>query len=335
MPVEHDFSKLGLPSSIDIIEKISQGGMGAVYKAKHNVTGAILAVKILLPQHSERENYISRFIREARAACTLSNPHIVSVHDCGTTTDGLPYIVMDYVQGGTLEDVLNKQGHLKSEDALDIFIQTADALAHAHKRGIVHRDIKPSNIMLAKGDNGGYFVKMVDFGIAKITNLENAPPSGDLTITGEVLGTPTYMSPEQCVGGKLDGRSDIYSLGCVMYHTLVGKPPFTGATTLHVLVKHSRERAPSISFEDKSKKVPKGLETVISKCLEKAPQDRYATMEDVIKDLQKVKDGESITIRITGYQKWMLGIVGKTILSAIVGFLVAWGAVMLMSNFGH
>jgi serine/threonine-protein kinase len=320
-----------MPPSIHIIEKISEGGMGAVYRARHAITGAKIAVKLLLREHASREKYVSRFIREARMACVLSNPHIVAVHDCGITTDGLPYIVMDYVEGVTLEELLDSGMPLKGDQALDIFIQTAEALAHAHKRGIIHRDIKPSNIMLTVAENETYFVRMVDFGIAKITDSEMGPNS-PLTMTGEVLGTPTYMSPEQCMGKELDGRSDIYGLGCVMYHTLTGRPPFTGTTTLHVLLKHSHDPVPQLTTEQ-NVKLPKGLEAIVKRCLEKSPQDRYATMDEVIVDLRKIKEGESITIRISGHQKWMLGLAARTLGSGVVGFLIAWAVVSVIGAF--
>ena len=178
--------EIGLPPSLKILGKISQGGIGAVFRAEHSFTHAQVAVKVLLPQLAAVERHRQRFFQEAQAICSLSNPHIVAVHDCAFSQSGLPYMVMDYVDGITLEQLLSQRA-ITIEEALDIFIQTAEAVGHAHKKGVIHRDLKPSNIMLCRGDDGKFFVKVLDFGIAKITEGAQIQASGELTATGSFL----------------------------------------------------------------------------------------------------------------------------------------------------
>ena len=296
---------IGLPSSLHILGKISQGGIGAVFRAEHAVTRAQLAVKVLLPQLAAVERHRKRFIQEARTIRSLSDPHIVAVHDCGYSESGLPYMVMDYIDGITLDQMLS-QRTVSVEEALDIFIQTAEAVGHAHKKGIIHRDLKPSNIMLCRQANDRYFVKVLDFGIAKITEDANVNTLVNLTATGELLGTPSYMSPEQSLGLPVDHRSDIYSLGCVMCHTLTGKPPFTAGSALQLLAKQTIDRAPEIKKLRPDLNLPNGLDKIVERTLEKKPADRYASMEDLSSDLGKVKEGVSIPVRLTGSQKQYL-----------------------------
>ncbi len=314
--------ELGLPSNICVVKKLGQGAMGAVFKVRHKVTNASLAVKVLLPQLAEDKTYVRRFVQEARASCALSSPHIVAVYDCGVTATNLPYILMEYVEGMTLRDLLAQNSPQLSE-ALDLFIQIAEALSHAHKRGIIHRDLKPSNIMLTTTDSGDVLVKVLDFGIARIAQQVSEATLNDLTATGEVLGTPWYMSPEQSMAEDVDCRSDIYSLGCVMYHVLTGKPPFTGATTLLLLMKHSREVVPDIGKARPDLNIPRGLQLIVSKTLEKRPEDRYASMDELMADLQRLRQKGSVAIWLTSSQRRSLRQATHLLMSIFIGFCSA------------
>lgn len=309
----------GLPPHLDIIEPISRGGMGIVFKAEHAVTGAKLAVKVLLAQHAQDLNQRLRFIQEARAVCALANPHIVTVHDCGLTATKAPYIVMDYVPGITL-DALVKKEPLTIDQALTIIMQIAEAIAHAHKRGIIHRDLKPSNIMIRTGEDGKFDAVVLDFGLAKFTEQDSA---AGLTATGDVIGTPMYMSPEQCRGKELDQRSDIYSFGCVIYYMLTGQPPFTADSALLLLTKHATEQAPDITKLRKD--IPKGLVTIIKRCLEKYPPDRYSSMDELIADVKRLQEKGTVAMRLPKrILRYILGIIRTAAIVFALNWLVSW-----------
>lgn len=211
----------------EIVSFLGEGGMSTVYKAKHILLDSIRAIKILHLPRAGDGKILQRFQQEAKASFFLSHPNIVRVYDFGIEPSmQQPYLVMDCLEGKPLSNVLENEP-ISSERAINIISQVCNALEHAHTKGIVHRDIKPANIILSKDASGGEIAQLVDFGIAKLINPEEG---NDLTQTGEVFGTPLYMSPEQCLGRNVDKRSDIYSLGCVMYECLAGKPPFQGAS---------------------------------------------------------------------------------------------------------
>ena len=315
---------IGLPPVLLILGKISQGGIGAVFRAEHAESHAQLAVKVLLPHLAAIERHRLRFIQEAETMRSLADPHIVTVHDCGVSKTGLPYMTMDYLEGRTLEQVL-AQRSVTIAEALEIFIQTSEAVAHAHKKGIIHRDLKPSNIMLCDGHDQ-LFVKVLDFGIAKVTEEANIEAARNLTATGELLGTPSYMSPEQSLGFTLDKRSDIYSLGCLMYHTLTGTPPFTAATALQLLAKHTNNPAPQLAKLRPDLKLPHGLDRIVEKTLEKRRDDRYSDVEELLIDLHKVKAGTTLPVRLTGNQKQYLQIA----LNIVIWFSVFYVAGSLL-----
>ena len=200
----------------EILARLGEGGMGSVFKAKDLVLNREVAIKFLLPNRLVNSVNVRRFQQEAQAAARLDHPGIVRVHDINTTEDGLPFLVMDLVSGKTLAERIAHEGQLPVDEVLDIFILVCDALAHAHKMGVLHRDIKPSNIMVATYFPGNYSVKVLDFGLAKIIATAAASEQ-DLTQTGQTFGTPYYMSPEQALGKTVDHRADIYSLGCTLY----------------------------------------------------------------------------------------------------------------------
>lgn len=260
-----------------ILEPLGQGGMSIVYRAKHLTMSRDVAIKILHGSRASDEQSIRRFRQEALATSSLSHPNIVAVHDFGATGDGTTYLVMDLVTGKSLSQVIKSEGPLSLERFLNLMQQVASALGHAHERGIVHRDLKPSNIMVSKIE-GGERAEIVDFGIAKLVGPEDA---GQLTQTGEVFGSPFYMSPEQCSGGSVDTRADLYSFGCVMYESLCGHVPFSGETVFDTIHKHLNEAPPPLVAPSIPEEIRSGLELLILKCLAKSPDDRPQKMSEV------------------------------------------------------
>src|SRR5262245_28698025 len=216
------------------VEKIGQGGMGAVYKAVHTRMNRICAIKLLSADQAEGQNPVERFNREAQMASRIDNPHAVVIYDFGETDDGVLYLVMEYVEGESLGRALMRERTFSPQRTCAIARQIAEALGAAHALGIVHRDLKPDNVMLSQRPGGADYVKVLDFGIAKTVSHDAGE---DLTQTGFVLGTPAYMSPEQLSGDKLDARSDIYSLALMVYQMLSGKLPFEGENTQARLIK--------------------------------------------------------------------------------------------------
>jgi serine/threonine-protein kinase len=220
---------------------------------------------------------------------SLHHPNICRVHDFGLTESKIPYLVMDWVNGVSLGRKILRDQRLPVCDAIRIYQQTASALAHAHQNKLVHRDLKPENLMLNRDVEGRTEVQLVDFGIAKSLDGENGMQG--LTKTGLIVGTPVYMSPEQARAEQIDGRADIYSLACVIFFALSGKPPFLGPTVVDTITKHLMEAPPDF---DPSLKVPSDLQKIIYKSMEKDPADRYSSMEEVLADLKKLTKGVSL-----------------------------------------
>lgn len=277
-----------------IIEFIGEGAMGKVYRAKHELMPREYALKIL-NEKDISENSWRRFQVEAQAIARLSHPNVVTIYNLGVHNGTLPYYVMDLLDGETLYDRLNREENLEYKDALPLFIETCDGLGYAHKKGIVHRDIKPQNIVILKQQENGAIVRIVDFGIAKLAETKD-PKNQMLTQMGEVFGTPFYMSPEQSMGERVDGRSDIYSLGCTLYETLCGTPPYRGINAGETMLMHQNAPTPSIQKACGYQNIPEDLETVINKMLEKRPMDRYQSMEALKHDLMLVLDGKPLSM---------------------------------------
>ena len=273
----------------EIISLVGQGGMGNVYKALQQPVGRHVAVKVLHVEKMRNQSSVLRFEQEAKAASSLSHPNIVGFFDYGLTEDNVPYIVMDFVEGKAVDEVIQSEGALPVERCIRIFSQACDALEHAHQKGIIHRDIKPSNLMLTSRADGSETVKILDFGIAKLL------PSGDdsnrmnLTQTGELFGSPQYMSPEQCAGSALDARSDIYSLGCVMYEALMGRPSLRGESLVETIYKHTNERPAPFKSVRPDLDVPEQLEALVLKALEKEPAMRFPSMAILKRNLDFVQ----------------------------------------------
>ncbi|HEY9733240.1 MAG TPA: serine/threonine-protein kinase [Drouetiella sp.] len=274
-----------------IINLLGVGGMGSVFKAEHIMLGSFVAVKILNSDLTKNETALKRFSQEAKAANTLHHPNIAAVSDYGLTESGAPYFVMDLIDGKSMASMIDDNGFIPWQKAIDFGIQISDAMSYAHLKGIVHRDLKPANIIISKTAKGEDRATVVDFGIAKFAN--ETQDAQKLTRTGEVFGSPLYMSPEQCTGKTMDSRSDIYSFGCMMYEALTGEMPFCGENAVQTILMQINEPAPSFKSQPNQKTtlVPSGAETVIMHCLEKDPQKRYASMDDVKADLQLVKRG--------------------------------------------
>lgn len=261
----------------EIVGLIGDGGWGKVYKAQHRLMKRAVAIKVLLPHLIKSQQALKRFQQEARAASSLNHPNVMTVFDFGMTDDGLPYLVMDFLEGTSLSATLQELHYLPIERALRIFVQVCEGLAHAHEKGVIHRDIKPNNLMLVNFIGQSDFVKIVDFGIAKIAT----PSEGEgeeLTQTGEIFGSPMYMSPEQCRGKELDARSDIYSTGCVLYRCLTGKPAFAGRDAMECMFRQVHE-AP-VCFRDVCPdfNLPMSLEAIVQKALAKEPEERFQHM---------------------------------------------------------
>ncbi len=264
--------------------QIGSGGMGVIYKAKQPLLDRYYAIKMLNVQKANQQT-LARFHQEAKAASTLNHPNVISVHDFGFTDDDDPYMVMDFVEGMSLANLIQSGGAIPYREALGIFIQIATGMNHAHTLGVLHRDLKPSNVMLTNPESIVAEVKIVDFGIAKINKAEEC---SSLTQTGDVFGSPLYMSPEQTSGKKVDARSDIYSLGCLMYEVLTGAPPLQADTIIQTMFLHLNQMPTSMREKASGGHFPDSLEYVVRKCLEKDPALRYQTMLDLKGDLVKV-----------------------------------------------
>jgi len=264
-----------LAGKYHILERLGSGAMGAIYKATHLNLGKPVVVKVLHPHLVKEETHVQRFKREAKAASRLNHPNCITILDYDKTPDNWSYICMEYVEGKDLCRVLYEEKKLSPERAIDIALQVVDALDEAHSKGVIHRDLKPENIMLEKMRNKPDFVKVLDFGIAKIQDSSDTASGSFKTATGMVFGTPEYMSPEQIRGEELDGRSDIYSLGVVLYQMLTGILPFTGETVLEVATKHLREPPPPL--EEVAPELPKELIQVVNKMLEKNREQRFSS----------------------------------------------------------
>jgi serine/threonine protein kinase len=289
---QYDARLTELPEQYELLRKVNDGGMGSIFEARNRYTGARAAIKILRPEAARNRDAIQRFIFEAKAAGFLKHPSICSVYDFGITKSGMPYLVMDWIDGMSLHDVVKEAGKLSPTDAVPIFQQVASALAYAHNNKVVHRDIKPENTMISLNEAEHIQVHMVDFGIAKtLSDAENGSETLGLTKTGMVMGTPLYMSPEQVTLAKVDARTDIYSLGCVMYFTLTGSPPFSGESTMDIFTKHISDSAPEM---DRALKIPSDLKMITLKSMEKNPDHRYQSMEQLASDLKKVTKGVTI-----------------------------------------
>jgi len=274
----------------EILDTIGDGAMGRVYLARHKLMKRQVAVKMMHPQLISGKSALRRFQKEAELASALNHPNILTVYDFGVTETGSPYLVMDYLQGKELLHVLKDEGHLPQSRGLHIFKQVCAGLAHAHDKGVVHRDLKPSNVMLVTLDGDDSFVKILDFGIAKQLNPSESSID-NLTRTGEVFGTPHYMSPEQCRAQDVDGRSDIYALGCVMYQTFTGHLPITGCDLIECLYKHVNSMPEPFHVVAPELPLSAELEAIVFKAMAKSPDERFQSMQEFRAAMEVLEPG--------------------------------------------
>jgi beta-lactam-binding protein with PASTA domain/tRNA A-37 threonylcarbamoyl transferase component Bud32 len=300
---------------------IARGGMAEVYRAHDRLLNRPVALKVLFPELSIDRSFVERFRREAQAAANLSHPNIVPVFDWGEDT-GTYFIVMEFIDGRPLSSILKSAGPLTAERTADIGAHVAAALGYAHKHGVVHRDVKPGNVLIT--DDGQ--VKVTDFGIARAVNTEES-----LTQTGAVMGTATYFSPEQAEGLGVDARSDIYSLGVVLFEMVTGRPPFLGESPVAVASKHVRDNPPAP--RELNPLIPPTFEAIILKSMAKNPAHRYATAEDLRADLLRFNEGRSV--QAMEDTTVMLGVAGVTTTVAAVGGMDATRAVGAVGGVDH
>ena len=262
--------------------RLNEGGMGTVYRATHVLMEKTVAIKVLRPSLAADEKIVARFSREARAASRISHPNALTVTDFGEDENGTVFLVMEFLSGKTLKQVIRETGRLPLPRAVEITRQVADALNAAHQQGVVHRDLKSDNIMLLDTMAGDH-AKVLDFGIAKINEPEGKRDT-ELTAPNLVIGTPQYMSPEQCSqDSEIDSRSDIYSLGVILYEMLVGHVPFSADSPTMVMMKHLQEPVPSVL--DERSDLPAAIGRVIARAMAKLPANRYQTVAELVEDL--------------------------------------------------
>ncbi|TJX16172.1 Stk1 family PASTA domain-containing Ser/Thr kinase [Tissierella creatinini] len=276
-----------LGNRYEIIEKVGEGGMAIVYKAKCHLLNRFVAIKVLRDEFTEDEDFIRKFRRESQAAASLSHPNILNIYDVGVEElEGkkIYYIVMEFINGKTLKELIKVKGKLSPEETIEYSIQIGEALKHAHRNHIVHRDIKPHNMMITEDNR----IKVTDFGIAR------AVTSSTVTTTSNVLGSVHYFSPEQARGGYTDEKSDIYSLGIVMYEMITGKVPYDGDSPISVALKHIQSEV--VAPSDLDATIPTNLESIILKCIQKRQSDRYANVTDLLQDLRALKGSGLIPI---------------------------------------
>ena len=308
---QSDIDRIGVTvGNYHLHQILGRGGMGTVYSGEHVYIGKKVAVKVLHPQFAKYEDAVKRFLREARAASSINHPNIVDVTDFGPMPDGGVYFVMEYLHGTSLEDLIDRKGAMPLHRALNVANQLGLALAAAHDQGIIHRDLKPDNIMLIRkpgrrdlikvvteNEEGSPtskivvekesdydFVKILDFGIAKVLTPEESPPSQ--TLAGAVFGTPEYMSPEAARGREVDHRSDIYSVGVILYDMLCGRPPFEAAAAAEVLAMQINKDPPRPRRVAPHYEITEAAEELILKAMAKDADARYQNMDEMRADLQ-------------------------------------------------
>ena len=259
-----------LGNRYEIIAMLGAGGMANVYRARCTVLNRIVTVKVLRKELAEDKDFVRRFQMEAQAVALLSHPNIVSIYDVGEE-DGVPYLVMEYVEGFNLKEIIRERGPLSATEAVNIGIQVCAALEHAHSKGIIHRDIKSHNILVTPGGR----VKVTDFGLARVLSI----PSVTMTQSGSVMGSVHYFSPEQARGEEVTPQSDIYSLGVVLYEVLSGHVPFQGDNPISIALKHLQEEPKSLRLENPT--IPNVLEKIIFKAMAKDPKNRFSSAEQM------------------------------------------------------
>lgn len=276
-----------------VVKKLGEGGMGTVYLAEHTTINKRLAIKVLSPEFSHKQDLVDRFLQEARAASMIDQENVVEITDFGSTPGGSVFFVMEFLNGEDLSDTIKNTGPLPWHRVKPIMLQIVEALKCAHAAGIVHRDMKPDNCFRIKRGSNADFIKVLDFGIAKVTSDEGDGGGKNLTRTGMIFGTPEYMSPEQAKGEKVDHRVDVYALGIIAYELLTGMVPFTADTFMGILTKHMFEPPAAPSTVAPTIEVPAEVEAIILKALQKDREFRFQSMEEMGAAIEKVGSGSA------------------------------------------
>jgi len=295
---------------------IGKGGMGYVFRAEHLIMGNDYALKMLAPDQINEVTW-SRFQAEGKAIARLDHPNIVKIYNMGVDQGLYPFYVMDLLDGVALSDCIADKLPLTLDDVLDMFIQLAAGFGYAHGRGIIHRDVKPSNVVLV--DSGGQYptAKIVDFGIAKLVGNGSDFKGQSQTATGDVFGSPYYMSPEQCLGSDIDHRADIYSLGCTLFEALAGAPPFAGQTAMATVLMHQSKPSPSLESVS-GKYWSEEIEALVAKMLMKNPADRYQSMDQVRHDLERIQQHKAVGKNVeTGFENLMESQLGDIVICEV------------------
>ncbi|MGH9549829.1 MAG: protein kinase domain-containing protein, partial [Terriglobales bacterium] len=272
---------------------IGQGAHSSVHEAEETATGRKCAIKILRPELINNAATVQRFEQESRSIRAIAHKNIVQIYDSGVLKNESPFIVMELLRGETLAGIIKHDGALPPRRAVNIFTQVCSAISAAHAAGVVHRDLKPSNIVIARSESSEDVVKIIDFGIARM-----APEAGgalnSLTQTGEIFGSPFYMSPEQCTGDYIDERCDIYSIGCVMCEALTGRPPFVGDNPIRTILKHINNELTDLISMPELRALPADLQKIIVRCLQKERHNRYQSADELKQDLERVQAGQPL-----------------------------------------
>jgi serine/threonine-protein kinase len=312
-----DLSGCELAGRYRVIRKIGQGGMGEVYLGEHTTIQKQVAIKVLSDRYKGRRDVISRFLQEARAASSIRHENVVDITDFGETGDGQVFFVMEYLEGRELTSVMEQAGAMAWRRARELMLQILDALGAAHARGVIHRDMKPDNCFVVQRAGGRDHVKVLDFGIAKITTEDDAQ---SLTRTGVIMGTANYMSPEQAHGDRLDARTDIYSCGVILYEMLTGHLPFTGNNPMSVMYKHLHTDPvpPRTAAPDRG--IPIAMEAIVMRALVKDPAQRFQSTQELQAALQAVPEdadaGPDVAPRARGRVPVVAAAIGVAMLLA-------------------
>ena len=288
-----------------VIRKLGEGGMGSVYLAEHVVIEKKFALKVLAPELARRADLVARFLQEARSASRIGHENVIDIMDFGQSPDGLVYIAMEFLNGKDLGEIVRTQGAMAWNDARDIVLQICRALRAAHEKGIVHRDMKPENIFLIQREGQPHFVKILDFGIAKVMGLD--PNGPRLTRTGMIFGTPEYMAPEQAEGKDTDHRADIYAVGCIIYHLITGQTPFVAESFMTMLTKHLMEDPVPPSVRRPDLQITVEMDGLVLKALEKDREKRWQSMAELIEAVGVCPGPEGTTPKQSGGQTVEMG----------------------------